>query len=204
MTGTLYIVSAPSGCGKTSLVKALLQSTSNLAISISHTTRSPRPGEQDAVNYHFVDVEHFNHMVATQEFLEHAEVFGHYYGTSRAKVIEQLEQGIDVVLEIDWQGAQQVRASFANIVSIFIFPPSKETLRQRLQARRQDNEQVINERMQRAHNELSHYHEYDYLIFNDQFDYALSDLNAIVHARRLRLASQVIDHKELITRLLSD
>lgn len=201
MTGTLYIVSAPSGCGKTSLVNALLQSTSNLTISISHTTRPPRPGEQDAVNYHFIDKDRFQTMIAAQEFLEHAEVFGHHYGTSRSKVIEQLEQGVDVILEIDWQGAQQIRAGFADTVSIFILPPSKEALRQRLQARRQDNADVIETRMQRAHVELSHYDEYDYLIFNDQFDYALSDLHAIVHARRLRLAPQIISHKEWISRL---
>lgn len=202
MTGTLYIVSAPSGCGKTSLVNALLQSTSNLTISISYTTRSPRPGEQDGVNYHFIDEQCFQAMIAKQEFLEHAEVFGHHYGTSRSKVIEQLEHGMDVVLEIDWQGAQQIRKSFANTVSIFILPPSKEALRQRLQARRQDNSDVIESRMQRAHIELSHYDEYDYLIFNDQFDYALSDLHAIVHARRLRLEPQIMRHKEWINHLL--
>jgi guanylate kinase len=203
MIGTLYIISAPSGCGKTSLVNALLQSTSNLALSVSHTTRPPRPGEQDAVNYHFIDATPFQKMVDDQAFLEHAQVFGFYYGTSRSKVLEQLAQGIDVVLEIDWQGAQQIRTHLSNTVSIFILPPSKEALRQRLQSRRQDNEQVIDQRMQRAHEELSHYDEYDYLVFNDQFDYALSDLNAIVHARRLRFAAQKVCHKALIAQLLA-
>lgn len=204
MMGTLYIVSAPSGCGKTSLVNALVQATSNLTISISYTTRLPRPGEQNAVNYHFIDDAGFEAMVAEQAFLEHAEVFGYRYGTAREKVTQQLEQGIDVILEIDWQGAQQVRTRFADTVSIFILPPSKDALKQRLQSRRQDNAQVIDQRMQRAHVELSHHNEYDYLVFNDQFDYALSDLNAIVHARRLRFESQSIRHKNLITHLLND
>lgn len=204
MLGTLYIISAPSGCGKTSLVNAMLQSATNMAISISYTTRAPRPGEQEGVNYHFVDQTEFQRMIAAHEFLEHAEVFGHFYGTSRAKVVEQLEQGIDVVLEIDWQGARQIRERFSNTVSIFILPPSKNTLLQRLQSRRQDNEQVIQQRMALAHEELSHYYEYDYLIFNDNFDYALSDLNAIVHARKLRQHSQKLRYKELINALLEN
>ena len=204
MSGTLYIISAPSGCGKTSLVNAMLQSTSNMVISISHTTRPMRPGEQDGVNYYFVDVETFQKKIDEGEFLEYAEVFGHYYGTSRTKVVEQLEQGIDVVLEIDWQGARQVQTHCVHIVSIFILPPSKNTLLQRLRARRQDNETVIQQRMTLAHEELSHYLEYHYLIVNDHFDDALSDLNAIVHAGRLRLESQKEKNASLIAQLLSE
>jgi guanylate kinase len=204
MLGTLYIISAPSGCGKTSLVNAMLQSATNMVISISYTTRPVRPGEQDGVNYHFVDETSFQKMIDRNEFLEHAKVFGHYYGTSRAKVVEQLEQGIDVVLEIDWQGARQICESFKNTVSIFIRPPSRETLLQRLHSRRQDSNDVIQQRMALAHEELSHYHEYDYLIFNDNFDYALSDLNAIVHARKLRTETQKLRFKNLISELLRD
>ncbi|MCD6048542.1 MAG: gmk [Gammaproteobacteria bacterium] len=204
MLGTLYIISAPSGCGKTSLVNAMLQSATNMMVSISYTTRAPRPGEQDGVNYHFVDQATFEKMIEQEEFLEYAKVFDNFYGTSRTKVTEQLEQGIDVVLEIDWQGARQICERFSNTLSIFILPPSKSTLLQRLQSRRQDNEQVINQRMALAHQELSHYHEYDYLIFNDNFDYALSDLNAIVHARRLRTENQRLRYKDLIKDLLAE
>lgn len=202
MPGTLYIISAPSGCGKTSLVNAMLQSASNMSVSISYTTRPMRPGEQDGVNYHFVGDDEFKKMIKDEAFLEYAEVFGYYYGTSREKVEEQLKQGIDVVLEIDWQGTRQILSHFSNTVSIFILPPSKNTLLERLRSRRQDNEQVIQQRMALAHQELMHFNEYDYLIVNDNFDYALSDLNAIVHARRLRLASQMIRRKELIDKLL--
>lgn len=200
--GTLYIVSAPSGCGKTSLVNAALQSASNMAVSISYITRAPRPGEQDGVNYHFISEQQFKKMIDAHEFLEYAEVFGFYYGTARAQVLAQLEKGVDVVLEIDWQGARQIRASFPNTISIFILPPSKETLLQRLRSRRQDKEEVIQQRMALAHEELSHYNEYDYLIVNDNFDYALSDLNAIFHGRRLRAEFQTTHQKQLIQNLL--
>jgi len=204
MLGSLYIISAPSGCGKTSLVNAMLQSATNMAISISYTTREARPGEQDGVNYHFIDKQTFEKMISNKEFLEHAEVFGQFYGTSRAKVVEQLSQGVDVVLEIDWQGARQIRESFENTVSIFILPPSQNTLLQRLHSRRQDNDEIIQQRMALAHEELSHYNEYDYLIFNDNFDYALSDLNAIVHARKLRTPSQQLRYQNLIDDLLKN
>lgn len=204
MLGTLYIISAPSGCGKTSLVNAMLQSATNMVISISYTTRPERPGEQNGVNYHFVDYSTFQKMIAKEEFLEHAKVFGHYYGTSRTKVVEQLERGIDVVLEVDWQGARQIQENFQNTVSIFILPPSKNTLLQRLHSRRQDNEQVIQQRMELAYEELSHYHEYDFLIFNDNFDYALSDLNAIVHAQKLCTENQKLRYKDLIAGLLEN
>jgi len=204
MIGTLYIISAPSGCGKTSLVNAMLQSATNMMVSISYTTRPLRPGEQDGVNYHFVDEKAFEKMMRENAFLEYAKVFGHFYGTSRAKVVEQLTQGVDVVLEIDWQGAQQIRECFSNTISVFILPPSRQTLLQRLQSRRQDNEQVIAERMALAHEELSHYDEYEYLIVNDNFDYALSDLNAIIHGQRLRLARQKMRHQGLIRELLTE
>jgi guanylate kinase len=201
MLGTLYIISAPSGCGKTSLVNAMLQSASNMVISISYTTRPMRPGEQDGVNYHYVSVEQFQQMVADDQFLESATVFGNSYGTSRAKIEEQLRQGIDVVLEIDWQGARQIRCGFSNVVSIFILPPSKAVLLARLQSRRQDTEAVIEKRMALAHEEMVHCGEYDYVIINDNFDYALSDLNAIVHARRLRALCQLHKFDTLINHL---
>lgn len=191
MLGTLYIISAPSGCGKTSLVNAMLQSASNMAVSISYTTRAMRPGEMDGVNYHYVDQLRFDQMVATEQFLESATVFGNSYGTSQAKVEQQLAQGIDVVLEIDWQGARQVRCRFNNSISIFILPPSKDVLLARLRNRRQDTEEVIHKRMASAHEEMLHCGEYDYVIINDQFDYALTDLNAIIHARRLKVQCQM-------------
>src|SRR5579884_3074698 len=165
--GTLYIISAPSGGGKTSLVKALTASMPNIIVSVSHTTRPKRPGEEDGVNYHFVDQAQFKKLLAEDLFLEHATVFGNYYGTSRRWVEEKLQAGIDVVLEIDWQGAQQVRKLMPKTVSIFILPPSREVLLERLQARDQDNKAVIAKRMAAASNEISHYHEYDYLVIND-------------------------------------
>jgi guanylate kinase len=201
MLGTLYIISAPSGCGKTSLVNAMLQSASNMVLSTSYTTRPIRPGEQDGVNYHYVDQAQFDTMIAAGEFLEHATVFGNSYGTSRLKVEEQLVKGTDVVLEIDWQGARQVRASFAQTVNIFILPPSKATLLDRLRSRRQDTEEVIQKRMALAHEEMVHCSEYDYILINDNFDYALSDLNAIVHARRLRKENQLIRFGQLVHEL---
>ncbi len=204
MLGTLYIISAPSGCGKTSLVNAMLQSASNMLLSISYTTRAMRPGEQDGVNYHYVTPEAFDEIAVAEQFLESANVFGNCYGTSRSKVEEQLHSGYDVVLEIDWQGARQIRCSFANVVSIFILPPSKEILLTRLCSRRQDSVEVIQQRMALAHDEMAHCGEYDYIIINDNFDYALADLNAIVHARRLRVAHQLHRFEHLIAKLCSD
>lgn len=201
MLGTLYIISAPSGCGKTSLVNAMLQSASQMVISISHTTRPMRPGEQDGVNYHYIDAEQFTAMETAEQFLESACVFGNRYGTSRAKLEELLRQGTDVVLEIDWQGARQIRCGFSNVISIFILPPSKDVLSARLCSRRQDTPEVIQQRMALAHEEMAHCGEYDYVIINDNFDYALSDLNAIVHARRLRAPFQLQRFDALITNL---
>jgi guanylate kinase len=190
MTGTLYIISAPSGAGKTSLVDALVRSQSDLKVSVSHTTRPRRPGEIDGTHYHFVDVATFQHMVAAGEFLEHAEVFGNYYGTSRAQVLASLDAGTDVILEIDWQGGRQVRASVEECVSIFILPPSRGELERRLRGRNQDSNGVIARRMQEAVKEMSHFREYDYVLVNDTFDDALADLRAIMRARRLRCSVQ--------------
>lgn len=202
LTGTLYIISAPSGGGKTSLVNALVSSMNNLFISISYTTRPMRPGEQDGVNYHFVSSTEFQELIRKNTFLEHAKVFNHEYGTSRAWVEQQLKQGRDVILEIDWQGAQQIRKNFKQCVSIFILPPSRDALRDRLLNRAQDNSQVIELRMAQAINEMSHYHEFDYLIINDVFENALFDLKAIIRSRRLLLPMQEDIHDELIKNLL--
>jgi guanylate kinase len=201
-TGTLFILSAPSGAGKTSLLKALREQDGELQVSISHTTRAMRPGETDGVHYHFVDHERFLHMVEAGEFLEHAEVFGNYYGTSEASVRAQLEQG-DLVLEIDWQGARQVRERFPEAISIFILPPDAQALRERLDARGQDSEEVIRGRMQQAVDEMSHCAEFDYLVINDIFDAALAELDCIVRSQRLRLARQSALHEERIHQLLN-
>lgn len=188
--GTLYIVSAPSGAGKTSLVAALIENIPNVCISISHTTRPMRPGEKDGVNYHFTDRDSFLARVNEGRFLEHAEVFGNLYGTSEDWVAEQLAKGLDVVLEIDWQGAQQVRRLRPDAVSIFILPPSLAELERRLRGRGQDPDHVIKNRLAGAQTEMAHYGEYDYLVVNDTFVHALGDLVAILHANRLRQAHQ--------------
>ena len=188
--GTLYIISAPSGAGKTSLVKALLERLSGVVVSVSHTTRAPRPGEQDGVDYHFIDKDEFERLVERGEFLEHAQVFDNYYGTRRATVLERLEADEDVILEIDWQGARQVSAAFPEALRVFILPPSREALLERLTTRGQDSDEVISRRMADAINEMSRYDEYDYLIFNDDFDAALLELEALFRARRLRSDAQ--------------
>ena len=190
MIGTLYIISAPSGAGKTSLVKALVDTMPGLAISVSHTTRPRRDGETDGVDYHFVDADGFAAMVEAGDFLEHARVFGNAYGTARSSVQAQLDVGTDVILEIDWQGAQQVRAAMPGAVSIFVLPPSRDELERRLRARGKDTEDVIARRLQEARSEMSHYDEYDYLVVNDAFGHALEELVAVVRARRLRLTAQ--------------
>ncbi|MBV2119965.1 MAG: guanylate kinase [Candidatus Thiodiazotropha sp. (ex Ctena orbiculata)] len=202
-TGTLYILSAPSGAGKTSLLKALRQQDGALQVSVSHTTRPMRPGEEDGKDYHFIGKEVFQEMIGAAAFLEHAEVFGNFYGTSESEVRAKLDAGQDTVLEIDWQGAQQVRKRFPDAVSIFILPPSPEALYERLSARGQDSEAVIQGRMQQAVSEMSHYAEFDYLVINDDFDTALAELAAIVSARRLRLVSQSERHSEQISALLT-
>ncbi len=202
-TGSLYVVAAPSGAGKTSLVKALVESMEGVVVSVSYTTRPRRPGERDGVNYHFVDMETFRQMIADNAFLEHAQVFGNYYGTARNNITEQLRQGVDVILEIDWQGARQVREALSGVVGVFILPPSREVLEQRLRGRGQDSREIIERRMKDAVDEMSHYHEFDYLVVNDDFDQALAELRAIILARRLRLAVQQLKLKTLLSRLVS-
>ena len=201
--GTLYIVAAPSGAGKTSLVKSLVETTPGIAVAISHTTRPPRPGERDGEHYHFIPLAVFEAMVAEGAFLEHAQVFGNRYGTSRAAVLSQLQAELDVILEIDWQGARQVRALMPDSSSIFILPPSREALRQRLAGRGQDSLEVIERRMAASLNELSHYAEFDYLVINDDFATALETLRAIVIANRQRRATQLERQRELLRTLLS-
>ena len=188
--GTLYTVSAPSGAGKTSLVKALLERVTDLRVSVSHTTRPIRPGEEDGVNYHFVDEPAFTAMLERGEFLEHARVFGNLYGTSSVWVQQQLDAGTDVILEIDWQGAAQVRRLLPRTRAIFILPPSRETLAQRLDNRGQDDDATIAHRMGQAVEEISHYVESDYLVVNDDFDMALAQLRAIIECERLRTSRQ--------------
>ncbi len=201
--GNLFIVSAPSGAGKTTLVNALLQRMTGVRVSVSHTTRVQRPGEQDGVNYHFVSRELFQQLHDAGDFLESAEVFGNCYGTSQRWVRETLATGVDVVLEIDWQGAEQVRRLLPDAISIFVLPPSRATLEQRLTGRGQDDPQVIAGRMAKAVDEMSHFAEADYLVVNDSFEVALDDICAVVTASRLRLSSQQRRHDDLLASLLS-
>ena len=199
--GTLFIISAPSGAGKTSLVTEILARMNNIQASISHTTRAARSGETDAVNYHFVSEQTFHSMVADNAFLEHAEVFGNFYGTSKQWVQETLNAGTDVILEIDWQGAEQVRQQLAQSKSIFILPPNQQALRERLNGRGQDDIEVINKRIAAATEEMSHYVEADYLVINDDFDLALEQLKGIISAQRCKMPIQ--GHEKLLSDLLS-
>ena len=201
--GTLYTVSAPSGAGKTSLLKALIPTVANAKVSVSHTTRAQRPGEVEGVNYHFVAMDVFQQMLERGEFLESALVFGNRYGTSLRWVEETLASGTDVILEIDWQGAQQVRHLLTQTISIFILPPSRSALEQRLTGRGQDDAAVIARRMSAAVDEMTHYAEADYIVVNDNFDTALEELRAILLAGRLRLEKQQQRHRQLLTELLS-
>ncbi len=202
-TGTLYIISAPSGAGKTSLVKKLLETVPGVEVSISHTTRPRRPGEQDGVDYYFVEPATFQALVQEGVFLEHARVFDYDYGTSRHAASERLRSGGDMILEIDWQGARQVRSRAPAARTIFILPPSREALRQRLRHRGQDDEAVIEQRMRAAISEMSHCHEFNYIVINDDFDRALDALRAIVIANRHRCELQVQRQPELFQALLS-
>ena len=203
MSGTLFIISAPSGAGKTSLVNALLASSDHLQVSISHTTRPIRPGEENGVNYHFTDKPKFEAMRNRTEFIEHAEVFGNYYGTSQKWVADTLALDKDVILEIDWQGAQQIRKVMPKAIGIFILPPSKKTLHKRLQDRGQDTDLVIAQRLAEAKGEMSHYVEYDFVVINDQFDEALLDLRSIIGANQLKLPLIGKKRLSLIEDLLS-
>ncbi len=202
-TGQLFIVSAPSGAGKTSLVNALLETLSGIEVSVSHTTRAPRVGEQTGIDYNFIDQEGFQQLIDQKGFLEHATVFGNSYGTSKALVEERLAQGVDVILEIDWQGAQQVRKIMKNCCSIFILPPSKQVLDERLRNRGQDSEEVISKRMRTAVDEMMHYSEYDFLVVNDDFKVALNELEAVVQSQRLVMQRGKQAYSTLINQLLN-
>jgi len=202
-TGTLYVFSAPSGAGKTSLVKALLAEVEGIEVSVSHTTRAMRPGEQDGVDYHFISKDEFENMVEADAFLEHAQVFDNFYGTARSSIDTRLAAGADVILEIDWQGARQVRAWKTDALSVFILPPSREALEERLRGRGQDSEEIIARRMRDAVSEMSHYAEFDYLVINDQFETALKELVAIVTAERLRMLAQKTRHAAILATLLA-
>ncbi|NVJ60575.1 MAG: guanylate kinase [Gammaproteobacteria bacterium] len=201
--GTLYIVSAPSGAGKTSLLKAMIAETESVRISVSHTTRKQRTGEINGQDYHFTSLDEFKAMIDQQAFLEHAEVFGNFYGTSRHWVEQQLANGVDIILEIDWQGAQQVRNIMPECRTIFILPPSREALEQRLHGRGQDDAEVIAKRMAAAKQEMSHFNEYDYLIINDDFEQAKQELKSVFIAERQAIAVQKSRHEQLINNLLA-
>ena len=205
----LFIIAAPSGCGKTSLVKALLENSKNLAVSVSHTTRKPRKGEIDGENYHFVSNETFEQMISNNDFLEYAEVFGNMYGTAKTNIYEKLDSNINIILEIDWQGARQVRQNMPEVISIFILPPSKNVLLERLTTRGQDDKATISERMENSEKEMSHYNEFGYLIINDQFDSALNNLKAIIDDfgnniknNEFTLENQLLKHKYLLKELI--
>ena len=200
---TLYVISAASGAGKTTLVNAVLQQVPELVVSVSHTTRAPREGEVDGVNYHFINKEKFEAMVAAGDFFESATVFGNMYGTSQQTIQQQLLQGKDVILEIDWQGARQIRQLASDCRSIYILPPSITALRDRLTSRGQDDEAVINKRMHEAISEMSHYAEFEYLVINDDFDEARDHLAAIIVAERMLFERQQQKHAKLLTELLT-
>ena len=205
----IFIIAAPSGCGKTSLVKALIENSDNLSVSVSHTTRKARKGEIDGENYHFISKETFEKMINNKEFVEYAEVFGNMYGTTKKNIKEKLDSNIDIILEIDWQGARQVRQNIFDAISIFILPPSKKALLERLTTRGQDDQFTISKRMQNSEREMSHFNEFSYLIINDQFDSALNNLKAIINDfgnniknTELSLENQLLRHKYLLKELI--
>ena len=205
----LFIIAAPSGCGKTSLVEALIKNAKNLYVSVSHTTRPPRSDEINGINYYFVSINEFEEMIKNNAFVEHATVFDNHYGSSAKLIKEKLDEGIDVILEIDWQGARQVKINMPNAISIFILPPSKEALLGRLQQRAQDNDATINKRMSDAQNQMQHVNEFDYLVINDDFNTALNDLNLIICRLQkdserfsLSLSEQSKKHIKLLKKLI--
>ncbi len=205
----LFIISAPSGCGKTSLVEALIKRNRNLCVSVSHTTRKPRPEETNEINYYFTSMSKFKKMINDDAFVEHAKVFDNYYGTALESIKHHLSKGKRVILEIDWQGANQVKKKFPNAISIFILPPSKEDLKKRLQQRAQDDQSTINKRMTNAKNEMLHYKNYEYLVINEDFDIALSNLEIIIcrpdkvsERSRLSITEQSIKYKKLLKKLI--
>ena len=205
----LFIIAAPSGCGKTSLVEALIKKTKNLCVSVSHTTRPPRLDEVNGINYYFVSINEFEEMIKQNAFVEHAMVFDNYYGSSTKLIREKLDEGVNVILEIDWQGARQVKENMPNSVSIFILPPSKEALLGRLQQRAQDDEITINKRMSDAQNQMRHFNEFDYLVINDDFSSALNGLSLIIYLPdkaserfSLSLSEQSKKHKKLLKKLI--
>lgn len=200
MTGTLFIVSAPSGGGKTSLVRALLEAEAGVRLSVSYTTRAPRPGEVNGRDYHFVAPPQFERMLEAGEFLESAVIYGNRYGTSQKWIERELAEGRDVLLEIDWQGAQQVRRLLRQTVSVFVLPPSLEVLESRLRGRGQDSADIVARRLAAAREEMSHVGEYDYVIINDDFNRAALDLRSIIRAERLKLARQLARSGNLINR----
>jgi len=202
-TGNLFILSAPSGAGKSSLYKALLKADDKVRISVSHTTRTPRAGEEHGREYFFVNENDFKAMITQEAFFEHAQVFDNFYGTSKTSIFDMLEQGLDVILEIDWQGAQQVRNLYPNAIGLFILPPSLKALEERLKGRGTDSDEIISRRMSKAVNEMSHYNEYDFVIVNDDFDTSLATMQAIFTAMRAK--TRLIEQKNgnLINDLLS-
>ena len=200
--GNLYIISAPSGAGKTSLIKKLLPTLDKVRVSVSHTPRTQRLGEIEGVDYIFASAEKFQDIIGKSGFLEYAQVFDNFYGTAQKSVEDNLNKGIDVILEIDWQGAQQIRHQLSNTITIFILPPSTSVLRQRLQERGQDSNAIIDRRMQDAAQEMSHYAEYDYLIVNDDFNTALTELKSIILANRLSIHRQQQQLESLLVDLL--
>ncbi len=199
---TLYTISAPSGAGKTTLVNALIETTDNIKVSVSHTTRQPRQGEKNGENYHFVTKDEFMEMLENNLFLEHAQVFDNHYGTSEQWLMEQLNAGIDVILEIDWQGAEKIRRLKPDTVNIFILPPSRATLEQRLHDRGKDSEEVIAKRLRGAVEEMRHCVEYDYIVINDDLEQALKDLQSIIQSQRLRQVVQAAKLEGLLSELL--
>jgi guanylate kinase len=204
MRGTLFIVAAPSGAGKSSIVNACLARDPNICLSISYTSRAPRPGERHAEHYNFIAREEFQRMIDAGDFFEHALVHGDWKGTAKQSVESRLAEGRDVLLEIDWQGARQVREQVADLVSVFILPPSREALDQRMRKRGQDSEAVMAQRLAAAREEMSHYDEFDYVIVNEHFDTAVDEMCAVFAASRLRRGAQALRHADLITALLAD